>query len=33
MDSKFCVVCNTEKGIDNFSTNIENLNSVIYNEV
>ena len=31
MDSKVCVVCNTEKSID--TANIENANSVIYNEV
>ena len=33
MDSKVCVFCNTEKSFDNFSTNIDNVNSVMYNEV
>ena len=33
MDSKICVVCNIEKSIDNFTTNIENVNSVILKEV
>ena len=34
MDSKICVVCNIEKSIDSFYNKyIENVNSVIYNEV
>ena len=33
MDSKVCVVCNTEKVLIIFTTNIENVNSVLYNEV
>ena len=33
MDSKICVVCKTEKKLIIFTTNIENVNSVIYNEV
>ena len=33
MDSKICVVCNIEKSIDNFITNIENVNSVTLKEV
>ena len=33
MDTKICVVCIIEKSIDNFTTNTENVNSVIYDEV
>ena len=34
MDRKICVVCNTEKKVlIIFTTNIENVNSVIFNEV
>ena len=33
MDSKVCVVCNTEKILIIFTINIENVNNVIYNEV
>ena len=32
MDSKVCIVCNIEKVLIFFTTNIENVNSVIYNE-
>ena len=33
MDSKVCVVCNIKKVLIIFTTNIENVNSVISNEV
>ena len=33
MESKVFVVCNAEKSIENFTTNIENVKSVIFNEV
>ena len=33
MDSKVCVVCNIEKSLIIFTTNIENVNSVILKEV
>ena len=33
MDSKVCVVCNIEKSLIIFTTNIENVSSVILKEV
>ena len=33
MESKVCVVCNAEKVLIIFTTNIENENSVFFNEV
>ena len=33
MDSKVCVVCNIEKLLTIFTSNIENVNSVILKEV
>ena len=33
MNSKVCVVCKIEKSFNNFTTNIENVNSVILKEV
>ena len=33
MEIKVCVICNTEKILIKFTINIENVNSVIYNEV
>ena len=33
MESKVCVICNSEENIDNFSTIIVNVNGVILKEV